>query len=142
MEIKQEFLSKKQELILNLKKKTNYKENIALLRWSSVLKIGIAGFVLLLISRAFKGIVPFIQDNLQIITILTFVFLGIVIISFGEILLNANKEDNKEYDKLRDRIAEIEQNINDDKEIDDLNIYNEYKDYFEIYKKYIQAIRS
>ena len=142
MEIKQEFLSKKQELILKLKKKTNYKENITLERWASVLKIGIAGFVLLLISRAFKGIVPFIQDNLQIITTLTFVFLGITIISFIGILLNANKVNNSEYDKLRDRIAEVEQDINEGKEIDDLKIYNEYKDYFEIYKKYIQAIRS
>lgn len=46
MEIKQEFLSKKQELILKIKQKTNYKENITLERWASVLKIGIAGFVL------------------------------------------------------------------------------------------------
>lgn len=141
MEIKQEFLNKKQELILKLKEKTDYKENITLLRWASILKIGIAGFVLLLISRALKGIVPFIQDNLQIITILTFIFLGITIISFIGILLNADKVNNEEYDKLRDRIAEIEQDINEDKEIDDLKIYNDYKDYFEIYKKYIQSIR-
>ena len=142
MEIKQEFLSKKQELILKIKQKTNYKENMTLMRYSSVLKIGIAGFVLLLISRAFKGIVHFIQDNLQIITILTFIFLGIVIISFIGILLNSNKVNNEEYNKLRDKIAEIEQDINEGKEIDSLNIYNEYKDYFETYKKYIQAIRS
>ena len=142
MEIKQEFLSKKQELILKIKQKTNYKENMTLMRYSSVLKIGIAGFVLLLISRAIKGIVHFIQDNLQIITILTFIFLGIVIISFIGILLNSNKVNNEQYNKLRDKIAEIEQDINEGKEIDSLNIYNEYKDYFETYKKYIQAIRS
>jgi len=141
MEIKQEFLSKKQELIIKVKKKTNYQGNSILDKLSSILKIGIAGFVLLLIGRALKGIVPIIQDNLQIITTLTFIFLGITIISFIGILLNANKVNNEEYNKLRDRIAEVEQDINEDKEIDDLKIYNDYKDYFEVYKKYIQSIR-